>query len=502
MKRILLSSLVLATATVSAQQKQPNIILINADDLGYGDISCNGSKTIRTPNVDRIASEGIRFTNMHCTSATSTPSRFSLLTGKYAWRVNGTGVAPGDAAMIVTPQMKSLPQMMQRAGYATAAVGKWHLGLGSERGKQNWNGLITPALADIGFGYSFIMAATGDRVPCVYIEDGRVVGLDPSDPIEVSYSKPFEGEPTGKNNPEMLRVHPSHGHDQALINGISRIGYMRGGRSALWVDQEIADRITEKAVSFIEKNSEHPFFLYFATNDVHVPRDPHPRFVGKSGMGARGDAILEFDWSVGEILRTLDSLGLAENTLVILTSDNGPVVDDGYKDMAVELLGDHKPWHNMRGGKYSIFEAGTRVPALARWSGKIKAGKVTNAAISQIDLFATFAAITNQKLDADEAPDSQNQLKALLGKDPKGRSHIIEHAHTHSITVGQWKYIEPSGGAVYDKLTNTEYGNNKNPQLYNLKEDLCERNNLAEQHPDIVAKLAAQLKQVKDGSDR
>lgn len=494
MNRLLFSTLILAAGAATAQTtKQPNIIIINADDLGYGDISCNGSQTVSTPNVDRIGKEGIRYTNMHCTSATSTPSRFSLLTGKYAWRVPGTGVAPGDAAMIVTPAMKTLPAMMQRAGYATGAIGKWHLGLGSERGKQDWNGLITPALTDIGFGYSFIMAATGDRVPCVYIENGRVVGLDPADPIQVSYSTPFSGEPTGKNNPELLRVHPSHGHDQALINGISRIGYMRGGKSALWIDQQIADRITEKALSFIRDNAQKPFFLYFATNDIHVPRDPNERFVGKSGMGARGDAILEFDWSVGQVLKTLDSLGLTDNTLVILTSDNGPVIDDGYKDQAVELLGNHRPSHDMRGGKYSIFEAGTRVPAVARWGKSIKAGTVSDAAMSQIDLFATLAALVGQPLEADEAPDSQNQLKALLGRDKKGRNHIIQHATSHSITVGEWKYIVPNDNKAYSKLTNTEFGNHPKAQLYNLKNDKGEKNNLAEKYPQKVEQLSALL---------
>lgn len=489
-KNILASLLITASGVVFAQDKQPNIIIINADDLGYGDVSCNGAHTVATPNVDRIAKEGIRFTNMHCTSATSTPSRFSLLTGKYAWRVNGTGVAPGDAAMIVTPEMKTLPEMMKRAGYATAAVGKWHLGLGSERGKQNWNGLITPALGDIGFDYSFIMAATADRVPCVYIENGRVVNLDPSDPISVSYSTPFDGEPTGKNNPELLKMHPSHGHDQALINGISRIGYMKGGKSALWVDEEIADRITEKAVSFIKENSKKPFFLYFATNDIHVPRSPNDRFIGKSGMGVRGDAILEFDWSVGEVLNTLDSLGLTDNTLVIITSDNGPVVDDGYKDQAVELLGDHKPWGNMRGGKYSIFEAGTRVLGVARWPNHIKAKSVSDAAISQVDLFASFAALNDVSLDKDEAPDSQNHLAALIGKDSKGRQYIIEHAHTHSITIDGWKYIAPCNGPAYDKNTNIEYGNNPEPQLYNIKKDPGEKYNLASDNPKKVKELA------------
>ncbi len=485
---------------------KPNIVVILADDLGFGDIACNGSfETVQTPNIDRLARSGVRFTNAHSTAATSTPSRYSILTGEYAWREPGTGVAPGDAAMIVTPQHKTMPEMLQRAGYTTAAVGKWHLGLGSQRGKQDWNGLITPALSDIGFDYSYIMAATGDRVPCVYIENGRVVNLDPSDPIRVSYDRPFPGEPTGKGNPEMLRMRSSHGHDNALINGIGRIGYMTGGKSALWVDQTIADTITAAALRFIERSAggDKPFFLYFATNDIHVPRDPHPRFVGKSGMGPRGDAILEFDWSVGAVLDKLEELGLDKNTLVILTSDNGPVVDDGYRDQAVELLGNHRPWGKLRGGKYSIFEAGTRVPGMASWPGHIKKGRVSDAALSQVDLFATFAALVDEPLGADEAPDSYNNLQTLLGKDlENGRPCIVEHAFALSVTVGPWKYIEPSNYDTYWAGTNTEMGNSPKPQFYNLVDDIGERNNLAEQYPDKVKELAALLAKVKQVNDR
>lgn len=500
---ILLPTIACSGLDVFAQsEKLPNIVIINADDLGYGDISCNGSSAVVTPNVDRIASRGIRFTNMHCTSATSTPSRFSLLTGEYAWRRDGTGVAPGDAAMIVTPAMKTLPEMLQRAGYTTAAIGKWHLGLGSETGKQDWNGLITPGLKDIGFDFSFIMAATGDRVPCVYIENGRVVNLDPNDPIKVSYQKPFAGEPTGRDNPELLKLESSHGHDNALINGIGRIGFMTGGKSALWTDELIAERLTEQALGFIDANVQAPFFLYFATNDVHVPRVPHERFVGKSGLGARGDAILEFDWSVGQILSKLDSLGLMNNTLIILTSDNGPVLDDGYRDGARELLGDHKPCGVFSGGKYSVFEAGTRVPAVACWGSKVKAGQVSDAALSQVDLFASLAALVGQDLAPDEAPDSQNHLQAIMGHDHQGRKYIIEHASTHSITVGRWKYIVPNSGSATAWQTGNQTGNNPEPQLYNISRDPGERVNLASKNPRKVAQLSSLLDHCMTHNDR
>ena len=475
--------------------QKPNVIIILADDIGYGDLSCNGEPTIHTPNVEKLANNGVRFTNAHAIAATSTPSRYSLLTGEYAWRRNDTGIATGDAGMVIKPEQTTIADIFQNAGYKTAAVGKWHLGLGDKAGTQDWNGYITPGLSDIGFNYSYIMAATGDRVPCVYVENQRVVNLDPNDPISVSYTKPFDGEPLGKDHPEMLYVQkPSlnHGHDQAIVNGISRIGYMKGGKSALWTDENIADSITHHAVQFINENKENPFFLYFATNDIHVPRVPHPRFKGKSGMGPRGDAILEFDWSVGQILETLERNGLAENTLIILTSDNGPVVDDGYQDQAVELLGEHRPWGAFRGGKYSIFEAGTRIPFVVSWQGKTEK-KVSDALVSQIDIFASLSQLINNKPAKDIATDSQNHLNTLLGKDRKGRKYIVEQAGTLSISDHTWKYIEPSNGEAYNSLTNTELGNNKNPQLYNLKTDIGEKNNLADLYPKKVLELKALL---------
>lgn len=281
--------------------KKPNVVLIYADDIGYGDFSCYGATAISTPNVDKLASKGIRFTNAHTNAATSTPSRYAMLTGEYAFRREGTGVAAGNVAMIVRPEMYTLADVFKQAGYSTAAVGKWHLGLGEKTGEQDWNGTISPALSDIGFDYSYIMAATGDRVPCVFIENGKVANYDPEHPIEVSYKKPFEGEPLGSTHPELLyKLKPSHGHDRAIVNGISRIGYMKGGGKALWEDDNIADSITVKAVNYIHENKDNPFFLYFATNDIHVPRYPHSRFRGKSSMGLRGDALLQFDWCVGD----------------------------------------------------------------------------------------------------------------------------------------------------------------------------------------------------------
>lgn len=488
-----------ATKQQNEEKKNPNVIIILADDIGYGDLSCNGEPTIHTPNVEKLANQGVRFTDAHAVAATSTPSRYSLLTGQYAWRRNDTGIATGDAGMVIRPEQTTIADMFREAGYTTGAVGKWHLGLGDTQGSQDWNGFITPGPTDIGFDYSYIMAATGDRVPCVYVENQRVVNLDPNDPIAVSYKEPFPGEPLGKDHPELLYVlKPSlnHGHDQAIVNGISRIGYMKGGKQALWVDENIADSITHNAVKFIDNNHDKPFFLYFATNDIHVPRVPHPRFAGKSGMGPRGDAILEFDWSVGQIMAALEKYGIADNTLIILTSDNGPVVDDGYQDQAVELLGDHRPWGPFRGGKYSIFEAGTRVPFVVSWPAKIKQ-KVSDALVSHIDIFASLSKLIGKEIPEGVAPDSQDALPTLMGNDTKGRTYIVEQAGSLSVSNGEWKYIQPGNGAAYNKLTNTELGNNKELQLYNLRQDIGEKNNLAAQNPEKVEELKAILEKEK-----
>ena len=375
----------------TASTDKPNVILIYADDLGYGDLECYGAKNVQTPHINRLAQEGIRFTDAHAVTATSTPSRYSLLTGEYAWRKPGTDVAAGNAGMIISPGQFTLADMFKSVGYATGAIGKWHLGLGEKTGEQDWNAPLSSTPADLGFDYHYIMAATADRVPCVFIEDSQIANYDPSAPIEVSYRQNFPGEPTGKDNPELLyNLKPSHGHDMSIVNGISRIGYMKGGGKALWKDENIADSITTHAIQFIESHKDEPFFLYFATNDVHVPRFPHDRFRGKNPMGLRGDAIAQFDWSVGELLNTLDRLGLTENTLVILSSDNGPVVDDGYADEAEERLNGHRPSGPWRGNKYSAFEGGTAVPAIVRWPARIQSGKESGALISQIDWMASL----------------------------------------------------------------------------------------------------------------
>lgn len=483
-----------ATCLTAQAENKPNIVLIYADDVGYGDVSCNGATALQTPNIDRLAKEGLRFTDGHAAAATCTPSRYAMLTGEYAWRKPGTGILPGNAALIIQPGRQTVASILKGAGYRTGVVGKWHLGLG--RKEVDFNQEIIPGPREIGFDYSFLIPATGDRVPCVYVENQRVVGLDPNDPIAVSFGKKIGDEPTGSANPNLLKLHPSHGHDMTIVNGISRIGFMTGGKAARWVDEDMADTLTKKAVTFMEESKAKPFFLFFSLHDIHVPRVPHPRFVGKSGMGARGDAILQMDWCVGELLATLDRLKLSNDTLVIFSSDNGPVIDDGYKDEAVAKLGKHKPSGPLRGGKYSAYEAGTRVPFLARWPAKIKPGE-SAALMCQVDLAANFAALTGQNLDTATAPDSENTLAALLGETKQGREVLVAQAATLSLRQGNWKYIPSAKGPKVSPNTNVDLGRAPAGQLFDLSTDLSETKNLASEHPDRVKAMAETLEAIR-----
>ena len=479
---------------------RPNVIFIYADDLGFGDLECYGAKNVETPNINRLAANGIRFTNGYATAATSTPSRYSMLTGEYAWRKPGTDVAAGNAGMIIRPEQFTIADVFKSAGYATAAFGKWHLGLGDKTAEQDWNAPLATGPNDLGFDYSYIMAATADRVPCVFIENGLVANYDPSAPIEVSYQRNFPGEPTGRANPELLyNLKPSHGHDMSIVNGISRIGYMKGGGKALWKDENIADSITAHAVNFINQHKKEPFFMYFATNDVHVPRFPHERFRGKNKMGLRGDAIVQFDWTVGQIMAALEKAGLSKNTLIILSSDNGPVVDDGYADRAEELLNGHSPTGNLRGGKYSAFEGGTRIPLIVHWPAQIKGAQESNTLVSQIDWLASMAELVGARIPKGAAPDSYNYLNNLLGRANEDRPWIIEQAsnHTLSVRTRNWKYIEGSdGGKMITWGPKIETGYAPVPQLYNMSDE-TEQVDVAAKNPQKVFELERILRKVR-----
>lgn len=497
LNKVLSVTLLLVVGTVqnyvlAQNQSKPNIIVIYLDDLGYGDLSSYGATELNTPNMDVLANDGIKFTNGYATSATCTPSRYGLLTGVYPWRNKNAKILPGSAPLIISTEQETLPKMLKRAGYQTGIVGKWHLGLGS--GNVNWNTHITPGPNEVGFDDAYILAATQDRVPTVYIKDGYVSGLDLKDPISVSYKENFEGEPTGKDNPELTTMKWHHGHNQSIVNGIPRMGYMKGGESAKWTDVDMADHFLETAQNYVRNHKDKPFFLYYALQQPHVPRTPHPRFVGKSGMGPRGDVILEADWAIGEFMNTLKTEGILENTLIIFSSDNGPVLQDGYYDDAMEKIGKHTPAGILRGGKYSLFDAGTRVPFMVYWKGTIKP-KVSDALVCQIDLLASLADLVEVNVDKQ---DSENILSALLGKSKHGRDNLVLEAGSKtSFRTGDWVMIPPYKGAPMSWNSFVETGINTEYQLYNLKKDPSQQTNLAKSNPKQLTKLLAKFESIR-----
>jgi len=486
-----------------APSRLPNVVIIYADDLGFGDVGAYGSKMIPTPNIDRLARQGLRFTDGHCTAATCTPSRFSLLTGIHAFRHDAKILSP-NAPLIIPTDILTLPKLFKRAGYHTGIVGKWHLGIGEKGVPLDWNGDVKPGPLEVGFDYSFLLPSTNDRVPCVYLENHRVVNLDPGDPLYVggtlkSVQKPGSTQyPDGRTDREATTYYQStHGHNDSVINGIGRIGYQAGGTSALWDDETMADEFVAQARKYIKANKDKPFFLYFASQDPHVPRTPHPRFKGVSELGYRGDAIVQLDWFTGEIMKMLDEHGLADNTIVVFSSDNGPVYDDGYDDGTTihTSLGESDRGHDgsgiWRGGKYQIYEGGTRVPFIVRWPARIAPG-VSGALVSQIDLLASFASLLGIGLGEAEARDSRDTLQAFLGEDPVGLAFMIKEATGFALRHGDWKYIReaqprwPREAPVEDLA------------LYNLKDDPGESVNLVAAHPEKVAAMERQLQAMVD----
>lgn len=508
MIRRLLSLLVLSCLSAgAAESSKPNIVFILADDVGYGDLGCYGAKLVKTPTLDKLAAQGCRFTDAHSPAATCTPTRRAFLTGTYSWRQQpGSAIAPGDAAISIQPGTTTVASVMKQAGYRTGIVGKWHLGLGGEGG-PDWNNDIKPSPLDLGFDSSFIMAATGDRMPCVYIDQRRIVGLDPKDPITVSYQAKVGTDPTGSENPELLKLKHTHGHDMTIVNGVGRIGWMTGGKAARWRDQDMADTFAKQAVKFIEQSTDSPFFLFFATHGIHVPRVPNERFIGSSQLGARGDAIQELDDTVAQVLAALEKRGIADNTLVVFTSDNGGVWDDGYEDHGPADV--HPLNGALRGTKGTLFEGGHRVPFIARWPAKIKAGTESSALISHIDMPATFAALNGVKLAADAALDSFNVLPALLGESTSGRDQAIFHIGGTkgplALRSGQWKFMQGGQGGygkgnakAQNKAAPKKDNGGGRVQIYDLSKDLGEQTNLAEQMPEKVKEFTDILAKARE----
>ena len=503
-KRLLLALMGASVLCAKAEPRKPNVILIMADDLGYGDLSCYGATSFKTPNIDQLAAEGQRFTSGYCSASTCTPTRYSLLTGKYAFRTEGTGIAPPNGHLIIDQDTLTLPDLMKIAGYQTGVIGKWHLGLGEKGKGPDWNGELNPGPREIGFDYHFLLPTTNDRVPQVYVTNSRVLNLDPSDPLWVGDQKPSPDHPTGVSHRESLKMDWSHGHNATIHNGISRIGYYTGGQKARFRDEDLADKWVQESKAFIEKNQDHPFFLFYASHDIHVPRIPHERFQGVTPHGFRSDSIIQFDWTVGEIMKTLDRLNLRENTLIILCSDNGPVMDDGYQDEALEKLGEHKAAGPYKGGKYSLYEGGTRTPIITSWKGHIPAG-VSEQIVCTIDLAASLAALTHTPVPSTACGDSKNVLDALLGKTgAKGRHSLIQQDNggrgNLAYRSGDWKLTKHAKRSAKNTIVESPLAKIKVPQfqLFNLSTDPAEKTDLITEHPKEAQRLKQELQALID----
>jgi arylsulfatase A-like enzyme len=460
---VALFAILLATpSTMAAPVSKPrNVIFILSDDPGYGDFSCYGAELFKTPHIDKLAAEGRMFTDAHAAPCCSA-SRYGLMTGTYHWRHGVPGVLLSDAPLSIPTSTATLASVMQKAGYVTGGVGKWHLGLGE--GKTDYNIDLKPGPLEIGFDYYFGFPATPHHVPCVYFENHRVVGLDKNDPIRVSFEKADK---------------PGMTHD---VLGRHRTGQMSGGKSALWNDETMTQTLLDKALAFIQQNKDRPFFLYYPSRDVHSPCIPDPRFKGTSHISARADMLLELDWSVGQIMAALDKYGIADDTMVIFTSDNG-----SWLKKEKGRAGIHHPNGVLRGVKFSSYEGGHREPFIVRWPKAVPAGTKCDEPIDLVDMIATFAAMTGQQCPA-SAQDSRNAWPVFLGQrlDKPIHDYMVfgENKDHLAIRQGPWKLFPKQTGG-------------KEAQLYNLAEDISESKNLAHEHPEKVRELEALLESVR-----
>ena len=488
--------------------EKPNVVLIFADDLGYGDLGCYGATKVKTPNIDKLAAEGKKFTDAHSSSAVCTPSRFGLMTGEYPLRGNGGkgiwGPAPITESLLIDTEALTIADVFKKSGYDTAAFGKWHLGF--KKGKNDWQEPLRPGPQDLGFDYYFGMPVVNSAPPYVYVETDRIVGGDPADPLVYLGRNAKNPTPITPIPPEAAQRSPN-----AFGGAVEA--------HKLFNDYEVGTKLTEKATGWIKSREGRPFFLYFATTNVHHPFTPAKRFQDSSEAGPYGDFVHELDWIVGEVRKSLEEAGVLDNTLIIFTSDNGGMFNHGGRH-AAEL--GHKINGELLGSKFGIWEGGHRVPFLAWWPGKIEAGSVSDQLLCNVDMLATFAAVTGSELGDEERKDSINMLPALTGDpDQPLRNELIitPHKPTHaSVRKGKWMYIpaksdggftgsKPNqhawGGAAVTTLVNTpnsdiENGKIKkgapNGQLYDLEADVNQTKNVYNENPEVVEQMAALLK--------
>jgi arylsulfatase A len=496
MKSLICSTPLLLLAVTTAcvplfAADSPNVIVILADDLGYGDLGCYGATHVKSPHLDRLAIEGRRFTDAHAVSAVCTPSRYSLLTGEYAWRKSIWAPVFHTAGALIGTEQVTIGRLLQQQGYATACIGKWHLGFGEKT--PDWNGDLKPGPLEAGFDYYFGIPVVNSHPPFVFVENHRVVGFDPADP--------FVFGAAARDNVS-TQVFPEKKNIQAV----------GGAKQAheLYRDEQVGTTLAEKAVAWLKQSQDRPFFLYFAPGNIHHPFTPHPRFQGSSECGRYGDFIHELDWMVGEVLRTVDDSGARENTLVIFTSDNGGMLNEGGRDA---WTAGHRLNGELLGFKFGAWEGGHRVPFIARWPGKIPAGTTSGQLIANIDLLRTLAATNDVELPADSGRDSLNVLSALTG-DPEQpvRQSVVLAPHQRAnlaLRSGPWVYIGAQGsGGFGNGLGEIAFTGQNNSdidlqgklradapqeQLYHLARDPRQQHNVIRDHPDVAVELRAQL---------
>lgn len=484
------------TPDVTCNDK-PNIILINADDLGYGDLSCYGATKVNTPNIDALARQGRSFTDAHAASAVCSPSRYGLLTGRYPVRRNIWGPLWTQTPLSIDPNRQTLASLLKDSGYSTAVIGKWHLGFGEE--KPDWNGELKPGPLELGFDYYFGMPIVNCAPPYVYVENHHVVGLDPADPF-------VEGVES------VTQKLPDKGGYEAL-GGAKRA-------HELFRDEMVGTTFKEKAVNWIKENgqcSDKPFFLYLATTNIHHPFTPAPQFLGTSQCGLYGDFIHELDWMVGEVVKAVEEVGQTDNTLIIFTSDNGGMLN---RCGQYAWCAGHKLNGDLLGFKFGAWEGGHRIPFIAKWPGRIPEGTSTDHLFSQVDLMATFAEIAGATIKDGHGEDSVSQLETLTGapEEPIRDELVISPNSPEHLVArkGKWVYIPAQdeggfkqknigdhcfGGAAVFQLTNqvnSDFDSNGRikegappAQLYDLETDPYQATNVYSDHPEIVAELDA-----------
>jgi len=491
MPRIALSllwSLVTFAVAAPCGASEPNIVLILADDMGWGDVcALEPGSRIPTPHLDRLAAEGMTFTDAHSPSAVCTPTRYGVLTGEYCWRSRlKSGVLGGYSEPLLEPDQPTLGTLLRAAGYQTAVVGKWHLGMALPRLKtdvdlKTWSGdpgidfagTITDGPLQHGFEHFFGVAASLDMAPYVYVRDDRFA----AQPTLQQEQQPF---------PHFVR---------------------KGPRSIDFRLENVLDDLAREAVQFITDaaQADRPFFLYMPLTAPHKPTLPHDHFRGRTQLGEYGDFIAQTDWTVGRVLRALDELGEAESTLVVFTSDNGSYMyrlDDAADDHVTNSAkhGFHPSHHRAngpwRGTKADIYEAGHRVPFFVRWPGKVAAGTRRSDTICHVDLFATFAQASGQAVSA-RARDSVSLLPLLRGEEGARRGRPVVHHSgngTFALRAGRWKAIFSSGSGGRQKPIGKPFDALR---LFDLVSDPGETTDVAAEHPDIVERLSAELDRLR-----